>query len=346
MLAGCIDLTSLNPVPDHHGADALAQDQRFIGAWLGSWPGDDNPVIANFSKEVGFTPDVIDVYLDWYTPFANVSHAVHHIAAHGAVPVLTWEAQTYTTQDILKGTRETPLRDGRRISLDAYLEEFAKGACAAAQEDDQIILLRVLHEMNGDWFAWGLGYKAKDGSHPNSPESYKAAWRKIHDAFTDRCGDRIRFVWAVNHFSKGDGVAFTNSYPGDDVVDYAAIDGYNWGTSASWGWQSFDTLFKGPYCAVSAATQKPMFLAEVASSERGGNKSAWIRDLYHALDTYPRLRGFVWLNDAKYEIEIKGNMDWPIDSSPASLDTYRDGAQAILDARARGDGQPAADRPC
>ena len=38
-------------------------------------------------------------------------------------------------------------------------------------------------------------------------------------------------------------------------VDYIGIDGYNWGDNAGWGWQSFHTVFKDPYCAVTKSTK-------------------------------------------------------------------------------------------
>jgi endoglucanase len=315
---------------DRHGLMALEDGRPMVGAWLGSWPTDGNPVIRQFEKETHSRLDLVDVYLDWSTPVANVTHTMSHIARHGALPVLTWEAQTITTQDILDGKRVLALRDGRRLPLDAYVDEFAKGVCHSARLAHQPVLIRMLHEMNGNWFAWGIGYEVQ-GRHPNTDESYKAAWVKLHDAFTDRCGDSVRFVWAVNHISIGEGTSFMGAYPGDAYVDLVGIDGYNWGAKASWGWQDFYAIFQNGLCTLERETTKPILIAEVGSSEAGGDKARWISDLMSNIEARQRLRGFVWLNQAKYEVQIDGNMDWPIDSTATSLDAFRSGARLLLD---------------
>jgi endoglucanase len=325
-LSGCF----LIPRMDRHGFIALEEGRPMAGAWLGSWPTNGNPVIRDFEKDTGVRLDLVDVYLDWSTPYANVSHSVKHIAAHGALPILTWEAQTITTQDILAGTRELPMRDGRRLSIDEYVDEFAKGVCRSAAITHQPVLIRMLHEMNGDWFAWSIGYQ-KDGHRVNSDDSYKRAWIKLHDAFTDRCGDDVRFVWAVNHFNVGEGTSFMGTYPGDDYVDLVGIDGYNWGTKASWGWQDFYAIFQDGLCTLERDTTKPILIAEVGSSEAGGDKPRWISDLLANIEARERLRGFVWLNTEKYEVQIDGTMDWDVQSSPASLKAFSDGARKLVD---------------
>ena len=311
------------------------------GAWLGSWPTEGNPVIKDFESQTGVRLDLVDVYLDWFTPYANVSHSVKHIASRGALPILTWEAQTITTQDILAGTRELPMRDGRRISIDKYVDEFAKGACRSAALTHQPVFIRMLHEMNGNWFAWSIGYE-RDGQRPNSDGSYKAAWIKLHDAFQDRCGDDVRFIWAVNHFSIGEGTSFMGTYPGDDYVDLVGIDGYNWGSRAPWGWQDFDTLFQPGLCTLEQQTSKPILIAEVGSSEAGGDKARWIRDLMANIEARERLRGFVWVDHQKYEVQIDGTMDWHVKSSPTALEAFTEGAKKMLDT----DGGPAEVQPC
>lgn len=299
------------------------------GAWLGTWPSDDNPVIQRFERDTDVRLDLIDVYIDWSTPVANVTHTLKHIGKHGALPILTWEAQTITTQDILAGTRELPLRDGRRVALDDYVAEFAAGVCDVAILNHQPVLIRMLHEMNGDWFAWGISYE-KDGKFPNSDDSYRRTWVKLHDAFDSRCGNDVLFVWAINHASIGPGTSFMGTYPGDDYVDFVGIDGYNWGSRASWGWQGFDTLFQPGLCTLERETSKPILIAEVGSSEEGGDKAAWIRDMLRNVAARERVQGFVWLNHEKYEVQVDGIMDWPVDSSFKSLEAFSEGTNQLL----------------
>lgn len=343
-LSGC----ALIPTFDRHGAEALAKgDDVLLGAWLGSWPSDDNPAIASFEQETGVRLDLVDVYLDWRTPFANVSHTLRHIAAHGAVPIVTWEAQGITTQQVIDGQRMLDLRDGSLLTLDQVLADFAAGLCKVARDTNQPVLLRVFHEMNGGWFAWGISYRDASGAYPNSDQSYRDAWVKVHDAVSNRCGDRVKFVWAVNHFSEGPGASFTGTYPGDRYVDYVGLDGYNWGSRVPWGWQTFDTIFREAYCAVTVASPRPVLIAETASTEDGGSKAAWIEQLFDKPQEYDRIRGIVYFNDAKAEQEAMGGMDWPVQSSPAAVEAYRDAADRLLEDRGvPGTSGPSGGGPC
>lgn len=325
LLSGCF----LIPRLDRHGVQALEDGRPMAGAWLGSWPSDANPVIGDFEEQTDIRLDMVDVYLDWFTPVANVTHTLRNIGKTGALPILTWEAQTITTKEILDGERKLPLRDGRSITIDAYIAEFAAGVCRAAVLNHQPVLVRMLHEMNGDWFAWGIAYE-RGGTFPNSDDSYKRAWVKLHDAFTDRCGDNVRFIWAINHASVGRGTSFMGAYPGDDYVDFVGIDGYNWGTRASWGWQGFGTLFYPGLCTLERETDKPILIAEVGSSESGGDKAAWIKDLIANVQSRERVQGFVWLNHEKYEVQVDGQMDWNVDSSPGSLAAFSEGVGDLL----------------
>ena len=59
------------------------------------------------------------------------------------------------------------------------------------------------------------------------------------------------------------------------------------------------------------------------SREVGGDKAAWIRDMWATLASWPRVRGIVWFNYAK-------ETDWRIDSSDAALAAYRDGLPGFL----------------
>lgn len=320
--------------PDQHGIKNLRDNKPVIGAWLGEWPSDENHAVENFEQQVGVRVDIVDVFLDWYTPAHNVSHTIKHIAAQGSVAMLTWEPHGYTTVDILDGTKTIPLRDGTRRTVDQYIDDFADGICDVERETAQPVIMRIMHEMNGNWYSWGVTYEV-EGKKPNSDQSYQQAWRKIHGIFERHCEDTL-WIWAVNHFSVGTGATFTGTYPGDAYVDYVGMDGYNWGDKADWGWQGFDTLFSQVYCQVRGQVPgKPILIAETATTEVGGEKAGWIRQMFEriAYDDYPGVVGFVYFNFAKYEVEIQGNMDWPVTSSPQATDAFRGGADLIEKAR-------------
>lgn len=310
--------------------EVIEKDQLLVGAWLGDWPGGDNTMLPEFERKTGARLDLVDIFVDWYTPIANVSSTIEYVHSQGRIPMITWEPHGFTTVQIVDGTTKTPLRDGRSLSLRQYVQEFALGTCTAAKESDLPVFMRPIHEMNGNWFWWGIAFEDSSGKRPNTDGSHKAAWRTIHDTFEARCGDQLEWVWAVNHFSTG-GTSWMDTYPGPTYVDYIGIDGYNWGGNADWGWQSFDTVFNEPYCAVTKSTSHPILVAELGSTEKGGDKAAWITDAFDQVTSgkYPRVRGIVWFNDPKFEVEIKDNMDWPIDSSPRSTAAFKESVEEV-----------------
>jgi len=70
---------------------------------------------------------------------------------------------------------------------------------------------------------------------------------------------------------------------------------------------------------VAVSANKPILLAETASTESGGNKAAWITDAFAVLPTtFPQIKAFVWFN-------IKKETDWLIESSTAATQAFAQG---------------------
>ncbi len=88
---------------------------------------------------------------------------------------------------------------------------------------------------------------------------------------------------------------FEPYYPGHDVVDVVALDGYNWGRRRWWHrWRSFDAIFGASYARLRRlAPDKPIILAEIGCAETGGNKAAWMRQTMQKAipERYPAVRG-------------------------------------------------------
>jgi hypothetical protein len=211
------------------------------------------------------------------------------------VPLITWEPYDRPLHAIAAG------------DYDSYIRESARAAAAWREP----IFLRFAHEMNGDWYPWGLGVGG------NTAADYKDAWRHVVRIFRQEGADNVRFVWSPNVNDTGD-YPFKPLYPGDQVVDWVALDGYNFG--AEYGdWESFTELFKGSYAAMNELTSKPLMIAETSSAEGGGDKAAWIRSALSCElpSRLPRVHALVWF-DRDYE-----GRDWRIDSSSASLAAFR-----------------------
>ena len=67
---------------------------------------------------------------------------------------------------------------------------------------------------------------------------------------------------------------------------------------------------------------KPILIGEFASTEDGGDKSAWIREAFKVIrNDFPQIRGLVWFHIAK-------ETDWRINSSDEALNAY---SEAVAD---------------
>jgi beta-mannanase len=140
----------------------------------------------------------------------------------------------------------------------------------------------------------------------------------VHDLVEAQGATNVRWVWTPNVPYAGS-VDMAGLYPGSDVVDVVGLDGYNWGTSSAWStWTAPSALFgEGLRQVRAVAPNKPVLIAETASTEVGGSKSAWARDLVAYLHAQPDVMGVVWFDFQKEQ-------DWRIASSTASADAFRD----------------------
>ena len=90
------------------------------------------------------------------------------------------------------------------------------------------LLLRFAHEMNADWYPWDGVRASAPGTH-DGPARYVAAWRHVHAVFAAAGATNVRWVWSPNHRSIP-AAAWNDAaryYPGDDVVDWIGVDGYD-----------------------------------------------------------------------------------------------------------------------
>lgn len=257
-----------------------------------------------WTTKVGGRSAYVMWYADWSSNFQGF--AVTNAYERASTPVITWEMKNrrgqITYADILSGKYNT------------YIDSWATDAKA----DGRSIVVRLGHEMNGDWYGWG---GAQNGSSEQSPQQFIAMWRYVRGRFQSKNVTNVRWAWCVNHESVPN-VSWNQPeeyYPGDAYVDWICADGYNWGTSQTWSsWKTFDEVFAPIYAQLTAlAPSKPFMIGELASSELGGSKATWITAAASSMATsYPQLRAFMWFN-------VNKETDWRVESSASSLSAFR-----------------------
>jgi hypothetical protein len=237
-------------------------------------------------------------------------------SATNPVPMITWEpleaggfSSAFCPASIAAG------------ASDSFITTFASevagwGAAQVAAGQSPLVFLRLMHEMNVAGWEWSVD----DSSSPcgyTTAAQFIAAWQHIYNIFQAQGATNAKFVWCINNNST---TGFMDAYPGDAYVDYAAIDGYNWGSQYN-VWQTFNQVFSTAYAAITAVTSKPIIIAEWASVEAGSgdppgvSKAAWITDAFNQLlsGNYSQIQYAVW-----FDQDNPGNPNWEIDTSAAA----------------------------
>ncbi len=257
------------------------------GAYLGIFYGEGTEAATD--AKIGEAPPVHLTYFDWNADWAAAGSTTHDLAT-GRIPLVNWEPAGIHFDDIIAG-RYDPMLARRAVE---------------ARDLHRPLFLDFAAEMNGDE-GWG-------GHHP---ARYVAAYRHIHDVFSEAGADNVTWVWAPNNVGSPHTPPALDYYPGSSYVDWTGIDGYNWGTAQpGFGWESFAQVFEPMYRRL-AKLGKPVIIGETASAETGGSKPAWIDSIVPTIRRrFPLIRALVWF-------DIDKERPWQIDSSPATLKAFR-----------------------
>jgi hypothetical protein len=298
----------------------------YWGAWIGKGltgeaPPWDMGAVSAFERMVGKPLSIVQ----WSSPFADCATSpctyygfpteqMNDVRAYGAIPFLSWGAQ-YIPVDPNGPAQQADYQLSDLIAgrHDAYIRSFA----ATARDWGRPFFLRFNWEPNGNWFPWGVY------ANGNSIGQYASAWRHVHAIFDQVGATNATWVWCPYvDIERDDNLR--RLYPGSRWVDWTCLDGYNWGPgnpANARPWRSFSQIFRSTYERVIKFTRrKPMILAELATSDYGGNKAGWIRNMLTKLPSnYPKVRGFIYFN------ENDRNAHWELESSPSAIRAFRRG---------------------
>jgi hypothetical protein len=307
---------------------ALQKPNVALGAYLPRAL-DDAAVLTGFHQAIGRSLDFVIWYEGWSRGNFDNGHRQYlaTLDRWNMTPVISWgpfdangptiDQPTYRLANITRG------------DFDGYIDSWAAGLKAYGKP----VYLKFAHEMNGNWFPWGVGVNG------NQPGDFVAAWRHIHDRFASTGVTNVRWIWNPNVVYSGIPATLQQVYPGHDYVDWVGMNGYNWGTSVYWAscpcrstWETFSQVFDRTYRELTALANKPIFIGEFASSEAGGNKAKWISDalLQQLPDQYPRVKAIAWFSKiatgldtvAPGDVRPTAEVDWRVTSSNAARKAF------------------------
>lgn len=285
-------------------------------------PGDSAAVDA-WRSQVGRLPAVWSIYQSWtgwnQFPVSNARRA----SQIGGRLMVTWEPWGNGARDSSWSCRA--VASG---AYDPYIRQYAR----AVKSSGAPVLIRLAHEMNGDWYPWGTAYVSSNArNNGNSPADYVNMWRRVVRIFRVEGARNASWVWAPNivyqtpvNSIERQRADLSDLYPGDDWVDWVGLSVYNDGARRPW--RSFEQLFDGSYRMITAISDKPMMIAELGVTEqgapRGESKAQWISDtfLQEIPTRYPRVRLVNYFFRDKTDM---GESNFRFDSTPAALSAFR-----------------------
>ncbi|GAA4288134.1 glycoside hydrolase family 26 protein [Georgenia daeguensis] len=299
-------------VPTAPSADELlSPSQQYFGMFT-----EESPYFFGEVDEVAATlqhmPSSVTYFAGWDQDFR--ADAATSAWTRNMLPIVSWEARPNETNmgpDSSNAVNEEyQLADIIAGNHDDYLRRYA----ADVAEFGLPVGIRMMHEMNGHWYPWS------EQTNGNKPGEYVAAWRHVHDIFTDAGAENVLWFWSPNTIEFPQAQPLEELYPGDEYVDVVGLSGY-YRKVIEGKEASFENTYGRSVAGLRAvAPGKPIFLTEVGATETGGKKAEWVTSFFEALRQNPDIIGFTWFQREVTAIPIGESEpvtnDWRLTSSP------------------------------
>jgi hypothetical protein len=256
-------------------------------------------------------PQAFDVFESWSQNRPLDRYVADSVLARGARLSITWQPWVPLQGAYQRKYSLASIADGAH---DAYIDMFAKSVKAFGHP----VTIRLMHEMNGNWYPWGLDVNG------NRRGDFVRAWRHVHDRFAALAVTNVAWMWAPNAVYSGS-APLGPLYPGDAYVDEVGLSNYNWGNYSHDGtdtrWSSFGQLFDASIRQVRLLTHRPLWIAETASSDKGGSKADWVTNTLASVSGRPDIAGLMWFD----QVDRGTGVDWRIENQPAVAAAWREG---------------------
>jgi mannan endo-1,4-beta-mannosidase len=286
-----------------------------LGVYLPDAEGTNFQSLIDFENMVDKKMEYLMLFKSWGDKDNNFpNEAVPYFKSLNITPIITWEPWKADFVNPAKVQPEWSLSSIVSGKHDSYIESWADDIKRA----NITVIIRFAHEMNGpeglkSWYPW-----------QGESRNYREAFQRIVNIFRFRNVTNVKFMWSP--ILSGTTSSFDSYYPGDAYVDYVGLTIINLGTSISGTgakseWRNCSLLLDDQYKLVEK-WNKPVFIAELLSTESGGSKPEWYRDCMGRILKYPNILGVV-------SIQINANFgpnpadDWRVNSTVSSLNAFK-----------------------
>ncbi len=328
---GKIDLNKADGIFSRWNSETAAFYGRYLSEVMAglSWgifePDSSNfdyNTVHRYEKEFGYKFPVVLNYTQISEKKSNLAERLSMAWNEGKVTELTLQM---TALD--EGNMMYELLGGQ---YDDFLNEYAK----TIADFKHPVLFRPLNEMNGDWCVYSAYHTCKD------TEIYKAVYKYIYDIF-GKHGALENTIWVWNPNSR----SFPNYkwndafmyYPGDEYVDVVGLTAYNTGCYYyTYGeeWREFADLYSDLYDEYAKRFAKPLIITEFACAEFGGDKAAWMEEMFKVIAGMDRIKIAIWWDGCDWDAYGNVARAYYIDSSSESLSTFGRGIRGEFDIEA------------
>lgn len=271
--------------------------------------------MEEIERELDYTFDAALIYrhfgYDFPTEFMEGNRQA------GRIVELTYQTTTNNNEDMFA---HTPFLDIYRGECDDTIRAFARDAAAWGHP----FLFRLDNEMNSDWTSWSGVVNMAD------PQLYIAVWQRFYRIFQEEGVDNCLWIYNPNDRNAppskwNDSLAY---YPGNEYVQLLGVTGYNNGTYyTQWNeqWRDFTTIYDEIWNLYEPHFSRfPWIITEFASSSYGGDKAAWIDEMFAHIGDYPNIKLAVWFSAADYDGDVPARPYW-LDETPETLAAFRRG---------------------
>ncbi len=182
------------------------------------------------------------------------------------------------------------------------------------------VLFRLNNEMNGDWCSYNALHCERDS------RLFIAAWHHIYQLLIEQGGDNIIFVFNPNEksFPNYRWNHYTNYFPGAQYVDVIGATGYNTGNYYSGeSWRQFTDIydaFMPDYRRRFVGYQ--FFITEFGSSIYGGDRIAWLQNMFQNLNNYGFKLAIYW-NGIDFDANFKPARIYRLSDDPLAIEQFK-----------------------
>lgn len=296
----------------------------YIGFWThGLWDDETKSLhpdrLEKLESEIGKKVAIANYFRGWqFLESENIIMELNTLSNSGWRPMVS--ANPYFFKDCTAPKGMTLYKAIWLGHCDELLHRIARNF----KQVEKPFFLRFAWEMNVGSMEWSI---SETGSYP---QEFINAWKRFHDIVKEEGATNVIWVFSpqVETPTTTDIAAL---YPGDDYVDWVALDGYNWGETRSWSnWQSFKDIFYKSYIKLhELAPSKPFMIAEVNTVDKGGDRGAWYKQMLseEIPNDFPEIDAIVFFNEDKTEEE---GINWLIDNTPTSLEQFKQGISSPI----------------